>query len=109
MGRWSQRRLAGGGTTPQELLRYMVAAYVDQAEDPTRVQLVYNRNVTGSNPGTAGFRTTPGNFAPTSVDQSGVDGWLVQFSVDVSGQAAIVYTGHATTYVSPQTHAITVI
>lgn len=100
MGRWAQRRRAGGGpsTAPTQII-------LAQLSGTDFVELTYNRTVNVADFSELNFTT---NTAVTAVGvgQTATNKLIVDFGEDISGAGSLTYTGTTPAVISPQTIAI---
>lgn len=100
MGRWSQRRRAGGGPPGISGLIEITLATQTAANELT---LDYSGDVTAGDFNTADFTTFANNLSPDVINQTASNQLQLQFPVDVTGEGAIIYAGTTLNVLTPQT------
>lgn len=100
MGRWAQRRIAGGGPSPTAALIEMTAATVT---DPDKIQVDYSGDVTAGAFGANDFETQPGTVLGTSISQVASNAIEITFADTINAEATLTYSGGNSGILTPQT------
>lgn len=105
MGRHAQRRIVGGGPRPinNSLLQIIeVALSVDGLE----ATLTFSGPVTDTDYIASDFATSPTITEPDTITQSGANGLLLVFLIDLHTQEFLRYVGNVPGVVTPQVLAL---
>lgn len=100
MGRWAQRRVAGGGQ-PTTLIA-MVRAI---RPTPSTVRVNYSGNVQASAFDPSDFETDS-SIEATAVTQFSPNQIVLDFGEDVSGSASVDYSGDTVGILTPQSQIV---
>lgn len=97
MGRFAQRRRAGGGGTVQNRI---VSAVLTA---PTFCKLQYASNISISGLNASDFTSEPTNIDCNDVTQNGARGVVLEWDMAITGETGLTYSGARQDLVSPQT------
>lgn len=103
MGRWSQRRRAGGGPP---LITSGISITLGQIDGTMTVILTYDGNITAGDFNEASFTTHPSNTSANAISQESVNALNLEFTEDISTDTTISYNGSVVGVTTPQTIAI---
>lgn len=101
MGRWAQRRIAGGGG-----VAYLANINSAQVDSVNVLFLTWSSGVNAANLTATDFVTNGGHHGVT-VTQPDDNSTYVNFGLDISDEVTLTYNGHAAGINTPQTIAIT--
>lgn len=102
MGRWAQRRRAGGGPTFPPVLISITLVVVDGANE---LVVTYSGNVDPGDFSNSDFITDSSLAVPTSITDLDTNILLLTFGVDVSDSQNLVYSGNVSGVLTPQSVA----
>lgn len=97
MGRWSQRRLAGGGVTP---LNEIITAHISA---PTKIDLTYSAAISASSISGGNFVSNPSSEQDISILQLGTRSVRLTMSGNIEADTTIDWTGATPGVLTPQT------
>lgn len=96
MGRWAQRRIAGGGG--DQVINQIVSAIYDAGE----LLLTYRENVSGPLFTGLEFTAQPGSHASTEVNNETLNSIRVTFGSAISSSGTVDYAGSVPGILNPQ-------
>lgn len=101
MGRWSQRRRAGGGGTPGN---QMVLAFISGANT---IDVEFFRPIPAGTINAQTVEIAPSANSPISIIQSDSKTLTYDFGLAVAGTTSLTYSGNDDALLTPQTIAVT--
>lgn len=104
MGRWSQRRLAGGGTPATPLIEMTLA---ELTPGDAFLTVSYSAPVLDTDFTPPDFTTAISGFIAISVIQNDADTLIITFNEVLDGEGSLRYTGTVPNVRTPQTISIT--
>jgi hypothetical protein len=98
MGRWAQRKRAGGGPSAPSLTQIDTATLASN----TQADLFYNNSVTATDFDPATFTSSPSGVFGTAITQAGPNEFLIDLTGSAAGDDEIQYTGSVSGVLTPQ-------
>ncbi|HEX5219831.1 MAG TPA: hypothetical protein VFZ59_09710 [Verrucomicrobiae bacterium] len=109
MGRWSQRRLSGGGPPALAPSSSCIQITPPAQGNGSHLTVIFAGDIDANDFNTSDWETTPGLFVPDDVTQGASNALELNFNDDIEGETSLNFNGAVTGVCSPQSVPIEIV